>query len=152
MLTIGCGQKTSTSTAPTDTTAFAVADPKSNANREAANPTHFKSVPVRSAELTGVWYGVSRETGVVIQFIGRQSREPSTRGVLSSKWIVHVDGGSISSAVEFVDNLQSGAVDLRVGMVNNETKEIFTASLGHIQRGNGGRLYLSINKNNASDL
>lgn len=154
VFSIGCGRKASPPTAATPDTSTKPAHRAKVAVRqdEPTEPARFEFRPVQSKELTGVWYGVTRETGVVIQFIGRQSREPNKRGVLSGKWIVHVDRGSIGSRIEFVDNPQSGAVDLEVGMVHNETKETFTASLGHIHRSNDGSLYLSIDKNNASDM
>ena len=154
VLSIGCGQKDSPSiTATTGTGAIPSSDAKRMVHSYSVpEPTRFESTAVQSAELTGVWYGVTAETGVVIQFIGRQSREPNKRGVVSGKWIVHVDRGQIGSAIEFVDNPQSGTVDLEVGLVNNETEELFTASLGRIQRGVDGGLYLSIDKNTSSDM
>ena len=151
---VGCREESSfPKSATPDTNTTSPSNLKNIGNSDAVSePVRFASLPVQSAELTGVWYGVTRETGVVVRFIGRQSREPDTRGVVSGNWIVHVDRGSVCSAIEFVDNEQSGAVDLEVGMVSGETNELFTAGLGRIQRGSDGGLYLSIDENTSTDM
>jgi len=115
-------------------------------------PQIISTVPVISTELKGVWYGVARDTGVVIQFIGRQSREPDQRSVVSGTWVVHVNRSAIGSMIEFTDNTASGAVDLTVGLVNVATNKAFTSNLGRVERGGNGILYLSIYKNSANDL
>jgi hypothetical protein len=151
MLGIGCNRSETVATtlARSAHTATASDAPKppaeSTTEREARE--NVSTVPVVSKELNGVWYGVARDTGVVVQFIGRQSREQNQRGVVSGRWVVHVDHGSVSSAIQFTDNGAAGAVDLAVGLVNNETKKNFTTQLGCVERGSDGVLYLSIYKN-----
>lgn len=154
MITTGCGRQETTSVTRTDDSTPSV-EPQSGDSVIAGTDdeqSDFTTVPVQSSDLTGVWYGATRETGVVIQFIGRQSQEPDEQGVVSGQWVVHVTGGSIGSAIEFVDNVQSGSVDLEVGLVSNETKKALTARLGCIERSDDGGLHLSIYENDASEL
>jgi beta-lactamase regulating signal transducer with metallopeptidase domain len=103
-----------------------------------------KMQPVTSRELTGIWQGVTDDFGVLIQFIGRESRLPGKKGVLSGKWTVHVPRGSIGSALEFNDNLETGVVDIEFAGFNTRTDKSFRASVGRIERGQSGQLYLTV--------
>lgn len=144
---VGCGQskrpsvvKESSTTHALDAAIPAKVAVVASADRSAS----ISTVPVQSSDLNGIWYGAADRTGVVIRFIGRQSRQPGSRGVASGKWVVHVPRGGISSRVEFIDNRKGDKVDLEVGLHNSDTKETFRASLGCVERGSDGLLYLSI--------
>ena len=107
----------------------------------------IKTIPVASKELSGIWYGGTYRTGVVVRFIGRESRVKGTRGVVSGQWIVGVAGGSIGAALDFTDDPKAGVVRLTTGMWDDKTKQSFTSSLGSIERGEDDTLYLTINDN-----
>ena len=103
---------------------------------------------VKSHELTGIWLGVADNTAVVIRFIGSESRQPG-RAVVEGEWLVHVPGHTIGSGLEFIDDDVAGVVELEVGLWSTETGNSFRASLGRVERGVSGRLYLSIYANEA---
>jgi biopolymer transport protein ExbD len=107
----------------------------------------IKTVPVIGKELHGIWYGATDRTGVVVRFIGRESRIKNTRGVVSGEWVVHVVDGSIGATLEFTDDPKAGVVRITAGMWNDKAKEAFTMSLGTIERGEDDTLYLTINDN-----
>ena len=102
--------------------------------------------PVTSAELKGIWMGVAEETAVVLRFIGRESRQREG-GVVEGEWLVDVPGHAIGSGLEFIDDAAAGVVELEVGLWSIETGESFRSSLGRVERGVSGQLYLSIYEN-----
>jgi hypothetical protein len=130
---------------------------KSNVRDDSAPPVQpqaepdgeqpIKTIPVTSKELSGIWYGATDRTGVVVRFIGRESRIKNTRGVVSGNWIVHVADGSIGAALDFTDDPKAGVVRITAGMWNVKTKQSYTSSLGTIERGEDDTLYLTINDN-----
>jgi hypothetical protein len=105
------------------------------------------TIPVTSKELSGIWFGATDRTGVVVRFIGRESRVKGSRGVMSGKWIVGVAGGSIGAALDFTDDTKAGVVKLTAGMWDDKTKQSVTSSLGSIERGEDDSLYLTIFEN-----
>jgi beta-lactamase regulating signal transducer with metallopeptidase domain len=121
--------------------------PKPRIESEQDVEQSIKTIPVTSKELSGIWYGATDRTGVVIRFIGRESRIKNTRGTVSGKWVVHVADGSVGSALEFTDDPNAGVVRITVGLWNDKAKEVFTMSLGSIERGEDDTLYLTINDN-----
>jgi beta-lactamase regulating signal transducer with metallopeptidase domain len=102
--------------------------------------------PVTSRELTGIWQGVTKDFGVLIQFIGRESRQPGKKGILSGRWTVHVYRASIGSALDFNDNQETGVVDIEFTGFDTRTGQSFRASIGRIERGLSGQLYLTVLK------
>lgn len=100
--------------------------------------------PVTSRELTGVWQGVTKDFGVLIQFIGRESRLNGKGPVHSGKWIVHVPRRGIGSALEFKDDSETGVVDIEFSGFDTTTDESVRTSVGRIERGRSGRLYLTV--------
>ena len=105
-----------------------------------------KMQPVTSRELTGIWQGVTKDFGVLIQFIGRESRLPGKKGVLSGKWAVHIPRATIGSALEFKDNSEAGVVDIEFSGFDTKTDQPFRSSLGLVERGLSGQLYLTVLK------
>ena len=103
---------------------------------------------VKSHELNGIWLGVTDNTAVVIRFIGSESRQPN-RSILEGQWYVDVPGHTIGSGLQFIDEETAGVVELEVGLWNIEIGNTFRASLGRVERGVSGRLYLSIYENEA---
>lgn len=103
---------------------------------------------VKSHELKGIWLGVADNTAVVIRFIGSESRQPG-RAVVEGEWFVDVPGHTIGSGLEFIDDDAAGVVELEVGLWSIETGKSFRSSLGRVERGVSGRLYLSIYANEA---
>jgi hypothetical protein len=121
--------------------------PKPRIESEQDGEQPIKTIPVTSKELSGIWYGATDRTGVVVRFIGRESRIKNTRGTVSGEWVVHVADGSVGSALEFTDDPNAGVVRITVGLWNDKAKEVFTMSLGSIERGEDDTLYLTINDN-----
>lgn len=123
---------------------------RTNAVSSAANagepevPVTEKMRPVTSRELTGIWQGVTNDFGVVVQFIGRESRQHGKGPVHSGRWTVHIPRGSIGSALEFKDNEELGVVDLEVGRLNTKTKKRFRVLIGRVERGLSGQVYLTV--------
>ena len=107
----------------------------------------IKTSPVTSKELNGIWYGATDRTGVVVRFIGRESRIKNSRGVVSGEWVVHVVDGSIVAALDFTDDPKAGVVRITAGMWDDKAKQPYTSSLGNIERGEDDTLYLTINDN-----
>jgi len=103
---------------------------------------------VKSHELNGIWLGIADKLAVVIRFIGSESRQPD-RSILEGQWYVDVPGHTIGSGLQFIDEETAGVVELEVGLWNIETGNTFRASLGRVERGVSGRLYLSIYENEA---
>ena len=101
-----------------------------------------------SDELNG-FVGTADNVAVVIRFIGRESRQPNRRGTVEGEWTVHVPGHTIGSGLEFIDDEAAGVVELEVGLWNPETEKGRRASLGRVERGVSGRLYLSIYGNDS---
>jgi beta-lactamase regulating signal transducer with metallopeptidase domain len=102
--------------------------------------------PVTSRELTGIWQGVAKDFGVLIQFIGRESRQPGKKGNLGGNWTVHVPRASIGSMLEFNDNQEAGVVDIEIGGIYTRTDQLFRDLSGRIERGQSGQLYLTVLK------
>jgi len=111
-----------------------------------AAETHMATV--KSHELKGIWLGVADNTAVVIRFIGSESRQPD-RAVVEGEWVVDVPGHTIGSGLEFIDDDVAGVVELEVGLWSIETGKSFRSSLGRVERGVSGRLYLSIYGNDS---
>ena len=87
-----------------------------------------------------------KDFGVLIQFIGRESRQHGKGPVHSGKWTVHVPRGTIGSALEFKDNSEAGAVDIEFSGFDTRTDQPFRSSLGRVERGLSGQLYLTVFK------
>lgn len=119
--------------------------PRVESDQDGEQP--IKTIPVTSKELSGIWYGATDRTGVVVRFIGRESRIKNTRGTVSGEWVVHVVDGSIGAALEFTDDPKAGVIRITAGMWDDKAKEAFTMSLGSIERGEDDVLYLTINDN-----
>ena len=124
-----------------------VSAPPKQPEEEQNGQQPIKTIPVTSKELSGIWYGATDRTGVVVRFIGRESRIKDTQGTVSGKWVVHVVDGSVGSALEFTDDLKAGVVRITVGMWDGKTKQSYTSSLGSIEQGEDDTLYLTINDN-----
>ncbi len=124
--------------------------PASDASATAptARAAETQMAAVKSHELNGIWLGVADNTAVVIRFIGSESRQPG-RAVVEGEWLVDVPGHTIGSGLEFIDDDVAGVVELDVGLWSTETGNSFRASLGRVERGVSGRLYLSIYANEA---
>ena len=139
-------EKAQRATAPSQVDEQPATDASSTVSTARAAETHMS--PVKSHELKGIWLGVADKTAVVIRFIGSESRQPG-RAVVEGEWFVNVPGHTIGSGLEFIDDDAAGVVELEVGLWSIETGKSFRASLGRVERGVSGRLYLSIYANEA---
>ena len=150
----GCGDSWSTSNEPAETLSASIQSerqPNAGASVEAfANrAAETDMVAVQSRELNGIWLGAADDLAVVIRFIGRASRQPGRPGTVEGEWFVELPGHTIGSGLQFIDDETAGVIELEVGLWNARTEETWRASLGRVERGVSGRLYLSIYENEA---